>query len=73
MSLFTGRKILNLIRVLPDIFKLQPTTDYQALFSHDTHELSAKTSAMTANQMRSAFRYADTLIKSEKISKENER
>lgn len=66
MSLFSGRSIVDAVRALPDIFMLQPSSNYQALTSHSTQELAEKTQALTVNQMQKAFKYADRRIKNEK-------
>src|SRR5690606_7143437 len=49
----------RLVDTLPDIYTLQPASDYQALISHSTAELTAKAWGRTGAQMRKAIRRFD--------------
>ncbi|NLJ51323.1 MAG: hypothetical protein GX342_04125 [Alcaligenaceae bacterium] len=62
MKLLSERKLSEVLQMLPDIFTLQPTTDYQALISHSASELSRKTSLRTNSQMSKAYKHAESMI-----------
>ena len=66
MSMFLGRRGAAVIRALPDVFMLQPSSNYQALISHSTQELTAKSQKLVSNQMRTAFNYAERKVKNER-------
>lgn len=66
MSLFLGRRGAAVIRALPDVFILQPSSNYQALISHSAQELTVKSQKLVSKQMRSAFSYAGRRVKNER-------
>lgn len=63
MSFFSRRRSVAVMRSLPDVFMLQPSSNYHALISHSTQELGAKSQKLVSNQMKMAFNYADRKIK----------
>ena len=66
MSTFLGRRGAAVIRTLPDVFMLQPSSNYQALISHSTQELTSKSQKLISNQMQSAFNYAERKVNGKK-------
>lgn len=50
-------RFLKVLRTLPDIYQLQPETDYQALISHSQREVTLKAWRRTGKQMRTATRH----------------
>lgn len=63
MSSLLGRRMAVVLQTLPNVFMLQPTTNYQSLISHSTLELSKKTWELTARQMKSAMTNAESKTK----------
>lgn len=63
MKLLSGRRAAGVLQALPNVFTLQPSTNYQKLISHSTTELSQKIRAKTERQMREAFGYAELRLK----------
>lgn len=47
----------RIIKALPDVYTIQPSTDYQRLISHSSTELNAKAWGRTAAQMRRAIEH----------------
>lgn len=41
---------------LPDVFNVQPETDYQILISHSANEVASKAWERTGTQLRQAFK-----------------
>ena len=50
------------IQYISEIYVLQPHTDYQAMISHSSAELSAKAWGRTGKQMQMAMRVAEKRI-----------
>ena len=63
MKLLSGRRATCVLQTLPNVFALQPKTDYQKLISHSVTELSQKIRAKTERQMCEAFDYAELRLK----------
>lgn len=63
MKLRTMRRAAQVLRTLPDLFVLQPSSDYQKMISHSTAELTRKTRERSERQMMKAFERADLMIK----------
>lgn len=59
MSMTIIRKGSRIIRALPDLYTLQPQTNYQNLISHSSRELMQKAHAKTTKQMQHALNYAE--------------
>lgn len=51
----------NILRALPGVYAIQPETDYQALISHSSSEITLKAWKLTGNQMRAAIRHFEEI------------
>lgn len=55
MKIVMKRSVLGALQALPDIFELQPSTDYQALISHSAAEVTHKAWNATGRQFHDAI------------------
>lgn len=64
MSVSSIRKTVSgVLNAMPDIFELQPSPNYQKLYSHSAAELTEKANAISDRQMCKAFKMADVRLK----------